>query len=123
MINIFTNTPEIPLREVILRSSCHGLSPLDIKFLDTVNNNKKNQLKRHYKSYRLSWLHNEVIDPFMFCLTKDFTDAIYCASSEDLLTAHGKTFGRLFNFDYVKSKQFTLGINLNQYRKAALISH
>ena len=39
-IDIFTNIPDIPLREVILRNRCHGLSPLDIKSLDTnINNN------------------------------------------------------------------------------------
>ena len=41
-INIFTNIPGIPLREVILQNGCHGLSPLDIKSLDAnVNNNEK----------------------------------------------------------------------------------
>ena len=45
-INIFTNIPEIPLRKVILRNGCHGLSPLDIKSLDTnINNNEKISLK------------------------------------------------------------------------------
>ena len=31
----------------------------------------------------------------MFHLTEDFSDTIYCASSEALLIAHGKSFGRL----------------------------
>ena len=96
-INIFTNIPEIPLRKVILRNGCHGLSPLDIKSLDTnINNNEKNQFERHYKSYRVGWLHDEVINSIMFRLTKDFTDTIYCASSEALLIAHGKSFVRLW---------------------------
>ena len=30
-INIFGNISDIPVREVILRNGCHGLSPLDIK--------------------------------------------------------------------------------------------
>ena len=95
-INIFTNIPEIPLREVILRNGCHGLSPLDVKSLDTnVNNNEKNQFKRHYKPYRVGWLHDEVINSFVFRLTKDFTDTIYCASSEALLIEHGNSFSRL----------------------------
>ena len=85
------------MREIILQNVCHGLSPLDIKFLDTnVNNNEKTQFQRHYKSYRVDWLHNEVINSFMFRLTKDFTDTIYCGSSEALLIAHGKSFGRLW---------------------------
>ena len=43
-INLLTKIPEIPLREVTLRNSCHGLSPLDTKPLDTnVNNNENNQ--------------------------------------------------------------------------------
>ena len=96
-INIFTNIPEIPLREVILQNGCHRLSPLDIKSLDAnVNNNGKNQFERHYKPYRVSWLHDEVINSFMFCLTKDFTDTIYCASSEALPIALGKSFSRIW---------------------------
>ena len=51
-INIFTNIPDIPVREVILRNGFHGLSPLDIKSLDTnIHNNEKIQFQRHYKSY------------------------------------------------------------------------
>ena len=96
-ISIFTNISEIPLREVILRNGCHGLSPLDIKSLDTnVNNNEKSQFQRHYKSYQVGWLHDEVINSFTLRLTKDFTDTIYCASSEALLIAYGKSFGRLW---------------------------
>ena len=51
-IKIFTNIPDIPVREVILRNGFHGLSPLDIKSLDTnIHNNEKIQFQRHYKSY------------------------------------------------------------------------
>ena len=51
-INLFTNIPDIPLREVILRNGFHGLSPLDIKSLDTnIHNNEKIQFQRHHKSY------------------------------------------------------------------------
>ena len=96
-INIFTNIPDIPVPEVILRNGCHGFFPLDIKSLDTnINNNEKNQFQRHYKSYRVGRLHDEVTNSFISRLGKDFTDTIYCASSETLLIAHGKSFGRLW---------------------------
>ena len=42
----------------------------------------------------------------MFHLTKDFTDTIYCALSEALLIAHGKSFGRLWK-----------NINLSTFKK------
>ena len=46
-INIFTNISEIPLREVILRKGCHGISLLCIKSLDTnVNNNEKTSVPK-----------------------------------------------------------------------------
>ena len=46
-IKIFTNIPDIPVREVILRNGCRGLSPLDIKSLDTiVNNNEKKSVPK-----------------------------------------------------------------------------
>ena len=93
-INLFTDIPEIPLIEVILRNSCHGLSPLDIMSLDNnVNNNKKNHFQRHYKSYRVGWLHDDVINSFMFRLTKDINNTFYCASSEALLIAYRKSIG------------------------------
>ena len=47
----------------------------------------------------MGWLHDEVINSFTFRLTKDFTDTMYCASSEAfeaLLIAYGKLFGRLW---------------------------
>ena len=88
-INLLTNIPEIRLLEVILRNSCHRLSPLDIMSLATnVNNNDKNHFQRHYKSY-----HDDVINAFMFRLTKDITNTFYCASSEALLIEYRKSFG------------------------------
>ena len=93
-INLLTNIPEILLLKVILRNSCHGLSPLDIMSLATnVNNNEKNYFQRHYKSYRVGWLHDDVINSFMFRLTKDITNTFYCASSEALLIEYRKSFG------------------------------
>ena len=93
-IKFFTNIPEIPLLEVILRNSCHGLSPLDIMSLHTnVNNNEKNHFQRRYSSYRVGWLHDDAINSFMFHLTKDIANTFYCASSEALLIAYRKFFG------------------------------
>ena len=52
--NPFTNISEFALQKVILWNSCHGLSPLDIKSLNTnVNKNEKYQFQRHYKSGEL----------------------------------------------------------------------
>ena len=93
-VNLCTNKPEIPLLEVILQNNCQGLSPLDIMSLDTnVNNNEKNHFQRHYKSYRVGWLHDDVINSFMFRLTKDINNTFYCASSEALLIAYRKSIG------------------------------
>ena len=93
-INLFKNIPEIPLLEVILRNKCHGLSPIDITCLATnVNNNEKNDFQRHCKSHRVGWLHDDVINSFMFRLTKDITNTFYCASSEALFIAYRKSFG------------------------------
>ena len=64
--------------------------------MDTnVNNNEKTQFQRHYKPFQVGWLHDEVINSFMFHL-KYFTNTIYCASSEALLIAPGKSFGRFW---------------------------
>ena len=114
-INIFTNIPDIPVPEVILRNGCHGFSPLDIKSLDTnINNIEKNQFQRHYKSYRVGRLHNEVTNSFIFRLTKDITDTIYCASSETLLIAHGKSFRRLWkNVNLIIVKKIFIPFNPN----------
>lgn len=93
-INLFTNIPEIPLLKVILRNSCHGLSSLDIMSLHTnVNNNEKNHFQRHYKSYWVGWFHDDIINSFMFRLTKDITNTFYCVSSETFLIAYRKFFG------------------------------
>ena len=87
-INIFTNTPDIPLRELILRNGCHGLSSLNIKSLDTnLNNNEKNQFERHYKSYRVGWLHDEVKNSFMFRLTEDLP-ILFTAHHQSLYLLH-----------------------------------
>ena len=49
--NLFTNISEFALQKVILWNSCHGLSPLDIKSLNTnIKKNEKYQFQRHYKS-------------------------------------------------------------------------
>ena len=45
---------EFALQKVILWTSCYGLSPLDIKSLNTnVNKNERYHFQRHYKSGQL----------------------------------------------------------------------
>ena len=45
---------EFALQKVILWTSCYGLSPLDIKSLNTnVNKNERYHFQRHYKSGEL----------------------------------------------------------------------
>ena len=123
-IDIFTNIPDIPLREVILRNGCHGLSPLDIKFLDTnVNNNEKIQFQRYCKSYQVGWLHDEVINSFMFRLTRHFTDTIYCASSEALLIANGKSFGKKIFIPFNPNNLHWLLININIEKERSYLIH
>ena len=82
-INLFTSISEFALQKVILWNSCHGLSPLDIKSLNTnVNKNERYHFQRHYKSGQ------KVINSFMFRLTKDISNTIYRALSKGLLIAY-----------------------------------
>ena len=54
IINLFKNISEFALQKVILWNSCYGLSPLDIKSLNTnVNKNEKYHFQIHYKSGQL----------------------------------------------------------------------
>ena len=55
-INIFTNIPEIPLRKVILRNGCHGLSPLDIKSLDINTNNNEKKISSKDITNLIEWV-------------------------------------------------------------------
>ena len=62
-ISLFSNISEFALQKVVLWNSCHGLSPLDIKPLNTnINKNEKYQFQRHYKSGELvAWWSNKLI--------------------------------------------------------------
>ena len=74
---------EFALQKVILWTSCYGLSPLDIKSLNTnVNKNERYHFQRIYKSGQ------KVINSFMFRLTKDISNTIYRALSKGLLIAY-----------------------------------
>ena len=42
---------------------------------------------------QVNWLHDEVINSFMFRLTKDISNTIYRASSKGLFIAYGNSFG------------------------------
>lgn len=55
----------------------------------------KKQLQRQCKPSRVGWLYDEVTNPFILCITKDFTNTFYCASQKPYFITYRKSFGRL----------------------------
>ena len=54
------------------------------------------KIKRADPKFRTAWLHDEVINSFMYDLEREFEKVIYCGSTEALVIAEGKAFRNLW---------------------------
>ena len=96
----------VPFREVLLRNGCHSITYLDLISLEVSHN--QSQLAKIWKddvNFRFGWLHDEIINSYLFQIQLQFRHVIYCGSIEALLIYNGKSFRKMWKGKNLSEKQ------------------
>ena len=52
-------------------------------------------IKSHDKLFKPGWLHDEILNSFLFNLTKEHSSVLFCGSTEAMLIHRGKSFRKM----------------------------
>ena len=105
--NIITQLPSIRFSTSLLRNGRHSLTYLDLLSLESARS--RSQLEKIWKydrRFRTGWLHNEIINSFLYMLTKKNRSTLYCGSAAALVVAGKKSFRKLWKNEDLFSKSF-----------------
>ena len=60
-------------------------------------------IKPYDKLFESGWLHDEIISSFLFNVTKEHSEVLFCGSTEAMLIHHEKSFRKMLkNEDLTK---------------------
>ena len=67
---VITQLPSIPFSTSLLRNGCHSLSYLDLLLLESVHlTSQLGKIRKYHRRFRTEWLHDEIINSFLYRLT------------------------------------------------------
>ena len=88
-----TKPPNTCLSKTALRNGSYTVTFLDLMSLEVCHTYAQmKDIKSYDKLFKPGWLHDEIINSFLFNLTKEHTEVLFCASTEAMLIHHGKSF-------------------------------
>ena len=88
-----TKPPNACLSEIDLQNGCYTVTFLVLMLLEVCHTYAQmKDIKSYDKLFKPGWLHDEIINSFLFNLTKEHTEVLFCASTEAMLIHHGKSF-------------------------------
>ena len=93
----------VPLQKPILKNGLHSITYLDLVSLEV--SHSQYQLSKIWlidAKFHPGWLHDEVVNSFLFQIEKQFHKILYCGSTEALLISNGSNFRKMW-----KGKSFT----------------
>ena len=65
-------------------------------------------IKSYDKLFKPGWLHDEIINSFLFNLTEEHTEVLFCGSTEPMLIHHGKSFRKMWKNEDLSLKLLVL---------------
>ena len=93
---IITPVPSIPFSNSLLRNGCHILAHLDLLSLGSVySTSQLKKIRKYDRRFRTGWLNDEIINSFLYMLTKKTRNTLYGSSTAGLVLAEGKSFRKL----------------------------
>ena len=104
---IITPVPSIPFSNSLLRNGCHILAHLDLLSLGSVYSTPQlKKIRKYDRRFRTGWLHDEIINSFLYMLTKKTRSTLYGSSTAGLVLAEKKSFRKLWKSLDLFSKSF-----------------
>ena len=97
----------VPFRKVFLRNGCHSITYLDLIFLEVLHNQSQlTKIRDDDVNFCSGWLHDEIINSYLFQIQFQFKHVIYCGSTEVLLIYNGESFRKMWKRKSLSEKQF-----------------
>ena len=76
---------------------CHALCLIDLISLETnFSDSDIYRIRCSFTSFKKGWLHDEVINSYMYMLTQENASNLYCCSTEGMIIASNKDFSTLW---------------------------
>ena len=88
--------PNTCLSETALRNGCYTVTFLDLVLLEVCHTYAQMMdIKSYDKLFKPGWHHNEMLNFFLFSLTKEHSKVLFCGSTEATFIYHGKSFRKM----------------------------
>lgn len=85
------------LTSAVLKNGCHTATVLDLLTLEVTHSKEQSdKIRKEDRLFKTGWLNDEIINSFMFLLESQYSNVLFCPSSEALLIAVGKSFRLLW---------------------------
>ena len=90
----------------LIKYGCHNLSYLSLKSLEThCSPSCISDIKKTDPYFRVGWLHDEIVDSYLFLLELKFSHVLYCGSVEARAIVAGKSMKCLWKNQQLFSKE------------------
>ena len=106
-LKIIKNLNVSPLQKPILKNGFHSITYFDLVSPE-VSHSPHQLLKMRLIDLKFhpGWLHDEVVNSFLFQIEKQSHKILYCGSTEALLISNGKNFQKMWKEKSCTSKQY-----------------
>ena len=97
----------VPLQKPILKNGFHSITYLNLFSLEvSQSQHQLSKIRSIDPKFHPGWLHDEVVNSFLFEIEKQFHKILYCGSTEALLIFNGKNFRKMWKGKSFTSKQY-----------------
>ena len=88
--------PKINLSDSLIYNGCHTLCLIDLLSLETnLSDSDIYRIRCSFARFKKGWLHDEVINSYMYMLTQENGSNLHCGSTEAMIIVNNKDFSRL----------------------------
>ena len=101
--------PDLKVKSVttpLIKYGCHNLSYLSLKSLEThCSPSCISDIKKTDPYFQVGWLHDEIVDSYLFLLELKFSHVLYCGSVEARAIVAGKSMKSLWKNQQLFNKE------------------
>ena len=98
LLFLTTKPPNTCLSETALRNGCYTITFLDLMSLEVCHTYAQmKDIKSYDKLFRPGWFHDEIINSFLFNLTKEHSEVLF---------HHGKSLRKMWKNEDITKKYF-----------------
>ena len=107
--SVITAFQDVNLREIALKNGCFAVDYLNLMTLEVAHSRAQlKEIKKIDNNFKPGWLHDEIINSFLFNLSKVHNDVLICGSAQAMIIHLGKSFRKMWNTENLSQKSTIL---------------